>query len=265
MRASTRRFAPVPVTRYFAVAGPTARARNVAAIAAVRDASAMRTSPRPRTTIALSCFAPITAPLPPRPAWRPSLSSVAKATRRSPAGPIAQTRAVRSPSDSRSRFVVSRALAPSNGEASSNRTPLPSITSVVQRRAVPRTTIAARPQRRSTADQWLDESPSFSNPVSGEIVATACLLAAGTGVDANGPAAKTSGLAGPSGSIGPSMSASSSQTARPTPPSAAANTASSRSRRTADSRPRSTSSTVRGPAYVIRRSVRRARTDDRPR
>ncbi len=129
-----------------------------------RAGSAIATSPRPRSATALSRFAPNTAPVPPRPAWRPSFSTAAKRTPRSPATPIAQTRSERSPYASRSAFVVSRADSPRKRDASSKRTSSPSIASVVHASATPVTTIAASPQRRSTAEKWLDESPSFKQP-----------------------------------------------------------------------------------------------------
>ena len=70
---------------------PTAYSRKAAG-------SASSTRPVPRTTIALSFMWPITAPLPPRPGIRPaSLTMHAYSTSRSPAGPMANTRALASP------------------------------------------------------------------------------------------------------------------------------------------------------------------------
>ena len=48
----------------------------------------------PHRAIAFRFFDPITAPTPPRPAWRPSLLIVAKRTRFSPAVPMDATHAV---------------------------------------------------------------------------------------------------------------------------------------------------------------------------
>jgi hypothetical protein len=160
-------------------------------------------------------------------------------------------------------LVVSRADNPASADASSKRTSSPSTTSVVHASLAPEITIAAKPQRRSTAEKWLDDSPSLSSPVNGEIVASACLFAAGTGVDANGPAASTIGFRGPSGSSGPKTRSSINRTASATPPSASANTSSPSARRRQLCVVRSTSSRSRGPAkpstgsgrVIIRRSA----------
>src|SRR5580693_3008634 len=71
------RFAIVPSSRYLAVAAPNDRVRR--SLAALRTAagSAEATLVPGRTRIALHSFEPITAPSPPRPAWRPSWEIVA--------------------------------------------------------------------------------------------------------------------------------------------------------------------------------------------
>jgi hypothetical protein len=86
------RFASVPSPRYFSVAGPKERARRSLAAASTACGSATAHFVPARTATALSRLEPITAPSPPRPAWRPSCETVAKRTSRSPAGPIAATR-----------------------------------------------------------------------------------------------------------------------------------------------------------------------------
>ncbi len=86
------RFASVPRPRYLAVAGPNERVRRSFAAASTALASATAHLCVARTATAFSRFDPITAPSPPRPAWRPSCETVAKRTSRSPAGPIAATR-----------------------------------------------------------------------------------------------------------------------------------------------------------------------------
>ena len=71
------RFASVPSSRYFAVAGPNDRARRSLAAASTASGSAVATFPAARTAIAFRFLAPITAPRPPRPACRPSWEIVA--------------------------------------------------------------------------------------------------------------------------------------------------------------------------------------------
>src|SRR4051795_5944460 len=87
-----RRLASVPSSRYFAVAGPNERVRRSRAASSTARGSCEGTFVDGLTAIALSSFAPSTAPRPPRPAWRPSWETVAYVTRRSPAGPIDATR-----------------------------------------------------------------------------------------------------------------------------------------------------------------------------
>ena len=86
------RFESVPMPRYFAVAGPNERARRSFAAASTAPGSATGHFAVARTAIAFSRLDPITAPSPPRPAWRPSCDTVAKRTSFSPAGPIAAMR-----------------------------------------------------------------------------------------------------------------------------------------------------------------------------
>ncbi len=71
------RFAIVPSSRYFAVAAPNERSRSRLAAASTPAGSADPTFVPARTRIALHHLDPITAPSPPRPAWRPSCEIVA--------------------------------------------------------------------------------------------------------------------------------------------------------------------------------------------
>ena len=71
------RFARVPSSRYFAVAGPNERARRSRAAARTRWGSAVAHFVAARTATALMHLDPSTAPSPPRPAWRPSCETVA--------------------------------------------------------------------------------------------------------------------------------------------------------------------------------------------
>src|SRR5437868_13407847 len=71
-RLKVSRLVAVPNSRYFAVAGPKDRFERDLLI--VVNSSGFAHSARcvPRKAIALIFLAPSTAPLPPRPAWRPS-------------------------------------------------------------------------------------------------------------------------------------------------------------------------------------------------
>src|ERR1700748_1309797 len=71
------RLAIVPSSRYLAVAAPNDRSRSSFAAARTAAGSAERTFVPGRTRIALHHLDPITAPSPPRPAWRPSCEIVA--------------------------------------------------------------------------------------------------------------------------------------------------------------------------------------------
>ena len=77
-RLNVSRLAAVPSSRYFAVAGPNDRFDKSLADRRqlVRMRPHWRAAFRARA-IALMFFAPSTAPLPPRPAWRPSCEIVA--------------------------------------------------------------------------------------------------------------------------------------------------------------------------------------------
>ena len=66
------RLAIVPISRYLAVAAPNERSRKSLAAASTAAGSAEATLVPARTMIALHHLDPITAPRPPRPAWRPS-------------------------------------------------------------------------------------------------------------------------------------------------------------------------------------------------
>ena len=76
----------------------------------------------PRTESAFSFLDPQTAPWPVRPAWRPSLVTLAKRTMFSPAGPIVAERTWSSASPSRMASSVSKVLLPSSLVASRNST-----------------------------------------------------------------------------------------------------------------------------------------------
>src|SRR5262245_27181677 len=76
-RLKVSRFVAVPSSRYFAVAGPNERRDRSLLIAINSCGYAHSGRWVPRTAIALRFLAPITAPLPPRPAWRPSCEIVA--------------------------------------------------------------------------------------------------------------------------------------------------------------------------------------------
>src|ERR1700722_1191961 len=67
----------VPSSRYFAVAGPNDRFDRDLLIVVSASGCAHPVRSVPRSAIALTLFAPSTAPLPPRPAWRPSCETVA--------------------------------------------------------------------------------------------------------------------------------------------------------------------------------------------
>ena len=77
MALKASRLASVPSSRYLAVAGPNERARRSRAALSTASGWAGATLVAARTAIALSRFAPITAPSPPRPACRPSWEMVA--------------------------------------------------------------------------------------------------------------------------------------------------------------------------------------------
>ena len=62
--------------------------------------------------MAFRFFDPITAPTPPRPAWRPSLLMVAKRTRFSPALPMDATQAPGHPPSERMNDCVSSGVFP---------------------------------------------------------------------------------------------------------------------------------------------------------
>ena len=66
------KFARVPISRYFAVAGPNESLFSTRAASTTPRGSAEGTFIAARTAIAFKCFDPITAPSPPRPACRPS-------------------------------------------------------------------------------------------------------------------------------------------------------------------------------------------------
>src|SRR3954470_39004 len=118
------RFASVPSSRYFAVAGPNERVRRSRAASSTARGSAEATFVAGFTATAFSSFEPRTAPSPPRPAWRPSCETVAYLARLSPAGPIEATRHAL-PSRSRSLASASAAGSPQRSPAGSGRRPPP--------------------------------------------------------------------------------------------------------------------------------------------
>src|SRR5688572_27839615 len=71
-RLNVRRLAAVPSSRYLAVAGPNDRFDSALLYSASSRGIAQSHRCVPRTAIALRFLLPRTAPLPPRPAWRPS-------------------------------------------------------------------------------------------------------------------------------------------------------------------------------------------------
>ncbi len=119
---NVRRFESVPASRYLAVAGPNERARRSFAAASTAAGSCTGARRCARTATALSSLDPITAPRPPRPAWRPSCDTVAKRTSCSPAGPMAATRYA-GPSRSRSAASACAAGRPQRSPAGSSRGP----------------------------------------------------------------------------------------------------------------------------------------------
>src|SRR3954469_22102376 len=71
-RLNVRILVAVPSSRYLAVAGPIDRFDRSRLSSVTRLGSAYSEYVAPRTAIALMFLLPRTAPLPPRPAWRPS-------------------------------------------------------------------------------------------------------------------------------------------------------------------------------------------------
>src|SRR5689334_8473648 len=76
-RLNVSRLVAVPSSRYLAVAGPNDRRDRDLLIAVSSAGCAHSARCVPRKAIALIFLAPNTAPLPPRPAWRPSWEMVA--------------------------------------------------------------------------------------------------------------------------------------------------------------------------------------------
>src|SRR5216684_1228048 len=87
-RLNVSRLVAVPSSRYLAVAGPNDRFDRFLLYSVNSRGWAHSQRRVPRTARALTFLLPSTAPLPPRPAWRPSWEIVAKRTACSPAGPI---------------------------------------------------------------------------------------------------------------------------------------------------------------------------------
>ena len=76
-RLNVRRFVAVPSSRYLAVAGPNDRAERSRLRSVSSRGCAHSRRAVPRRAIALMFLLPSTAPLPPRPACRPSCEMVA--------------------------------------------------------------------------------------------------------------------------------------------------------------------------------------------
>ena len=193
------RLESVPASRYLAVAGPKERARSALEAASTAGASWTGARRWARTATAFRRLEPITAPSPPRPAWRPSCETVAKRTSCSPAGPIAATRyagrAARAAPPPRRR--PSR---PQRSPAGSSRTPCSSTISVLGASQAPRTTIASLPVPLPAIAKWLDASASLSRSVSGDFATTANFALVVSGVPTSGEKTKASGASGASGS-----------------------------------------------------------------
>ena len=232
----------MPSSRYFSVAGPNDSSRSAFAAASTAGGSASGGfTPAPRTATALRRFAPITAPSPPRPAWRPSCDTVAKRTSRSPAGPIAATRQA-GPSRSRRRSSAAAADRPQRSSAGSIRAPSPSTSSTEGSSHAPRTTIASLPVSLPWMAKWLEASASFSRPVSGDFATTANFALVVSGVPTRGEKTNASGASGPSGSTSGGASRCISQVPSPAPPMQPRRTGSGRSSRSASPLPTSTTS-----------------------
>src|SRR6185295_7531514 len=76
-RLNVSRLVAVPTSRYLAVAGPNDRFDRLLLYSVSSRGCAHSQRWVPRTAIALTFLLPSTAPLPPRPAWRPSCEMVA--------------------------------------------------------------------------------------------------------------------------------------------------------------------------------------------
>jgi hypothetical protein len=148
-RLNTDTFATVPMPRYLSVSDPTLRRRRTSAIRATSRGCAIEVSTSPRTTIAFRFFEPITAPDPPRPAWRPSLLIVAKRTSRSPATPIAAMHACPLAAGRR-RACASSALEPASAAADRISIVSPSMARDASAGARPVITRASIPSRFSS-------------------------------------------------------------------------------------------------------------------
>ena len=181
-----------------------------------RRGSAARGRRLPRTAIAFSRFAPITAPAPVRPARRPSLAIAASRTPCSPAAPIAATR--NGPSSARRRSAVSPGDNPSSWSARLKVRPAVLDDERAQWGAQPVIASASCPVRFSSSARYDEESESPIMPVCGDRAATAILLEVVMPVPAKGDVAKMRGLSGPSGSAPGGQSRSRRRLANPMPP-----------------------------------------------
>src|SRR6185436_4312465 len=195
-RLNVSRFAAVPSSRYLTVAGPNERADSALLYWASSRGRAHSQRWVPRTAIAFTFLLPRTAPLPPRPAWRPSCEIVAYRTARSPAGPIAAIWKS-DPSRALSADSVAPHVAPRRSPALSSRTRPSSTIRVDSSAARPTRTMASQLQR---------------------LLATANFADVVSGLPTSGLNTKAIGASGASGSTVAPPSWSMSHAPRPAPP-----------------------------------------------
>src|SRR5262249_62285841 len=121
---TTARWAAVAVARFWGAGGLGLFGGGGPALRSPPGGRGTRPRHGPRRPGALRFFPPMTAPPPPRPAWRPSLLMVANRTRFSPAWPIAATRVSSSPNSLRIAASLALALLPHRWAASRISAPL---------------------------------------------------------------------------------------------------------------------------------------------
>src|SRR6185436_8315650 len=216
-RLNVSRFAAVPSSRYLAVAGPNERADSALLYWASSRGRAHSQRWVPRTAIAFTFLLPRTAPLPPRPAWRPSCEIVAYRTARSPAGPIAAIWKSE-PSWALSADSVAPHVAPRRSPALSSRTRPSSTIRVDSSAARPTRTMASQLQRLPAMAKPLLASESLMRLVSGLLLTTANFADVVSGLPTSGLKTKASGASDASGSAVAPPSWSMSHAPRPAPP-----------------------------------------------
>jgi hypothetical protein len=216
-RLKVSRLLTVPSSRYFSVAGPNDRCESCLLYRISSSGRANSTCLSPRTAMAFKFFEPITAPLPPRPAWRPSCDTVANRTRFSPAGPMA---AIRNPAPNVLPRIAlaSRADFPHAADASSNRTPSGSITTHTGDSAAPTITKASYPVFFPAIAKCDDDSESLIRQVSGDWHMTANFADVVNGLPTSGLNTNASGASGAKGSCRSRHSRSRSHVPSPLPP-----------------------------------------------